>query len=1551
MCDVANEIYFSFIQDKYSIFYITERKFRRRNFNTNFNRNTQCKMLKQKKGANLFSRILAISFSLVLFSGTSQSLSDKRLCADRNCKDIISLGVGQINYIPGNEGMVSFRTNSIIRIKSKSAGKDPSLWGVEVNGREGYAPKEFIRETKIFISEKDLKFEVDVAIPGTENILSTSENVAKEEHLEITTTKPLDLIPIESTEKPLSTPPTVVTEIESTEQATAVLIDWVDGTQIPVILDNESLENVRSNTNDIKKLEEDYELVDEIGDYDEEEEEEEVHQRQEAVELEESGNPASEQNEINKNLLNKNEIGNQIEQQHSEISPTEILKESFVSDDNSAHYQTLVNSVSNELAVKNKNVHIESIRVEQNIQEEKPIFSSNSTDETHVEDATVNSLQNTTTDESKNTQKENVQAERNTQEEKLISNHFVNEHKNETPTEASTVNSAKNENTDESKNTQVEQNTREEKLTMLKNISKEYNKKETHIEESTVSSVNNEKTDVSKNSEKYHENIEHYVEEQPIISNSSESGFKTETKFETLKSDKNDSSSMLQISIQTENVGNQQVEIGQLNSIVTDDKSDAEVKEDKSENEKGLLSELSKPKEELSPYDHESIYYSTTSSRQLPTEEGLNNLDTTSVENQVYKNTEMAVEDIRHEEESKTVTTTFNSFTEGTTEIPLTPQINRNKEEHLPSLKTEEHYKNLYEQLPTYENADYENIGVTENPVKNFDLEDEPSTGEYANIESLQSVVRTDAMKFEEKQTKAPLSLTPPSEHLDIKENKGLFATIMGTVNNVLSINNKMKYNTNEDNTELDRILFSGKSDENVLKGSKEEGLQYCKQIGPNGECPQQEHNFKTQYTHCDCSVQETILSSDLTLDGFIKVLGSKILEISEVLAFLVIVAVASLFFIFGYYCFCNSSREGSLLSKLNQLESSLLASQKENAILKHNLMSTRQKLVNIEDNSFGSNDMVLSLKKELEEELLEKARLQDQITNLQKELENAADAGIELNKIVSELLSNQAGDESIISSVEELQKQLNEQQNTIFEINASLAEKSRENSELQLLIAEQNARYESQLSNLQRDNDELEHEKANLLSQLEDLKNDFDRDMTAALEGKNIEIKRLQTDIVDLNNKIEGEHTKWQTSVAKVEALEECLKNIRKDPSVNIKEIIDVANVKAQLIEAQKRCKSFKEKLESEVDSRKLAENQLQIISAEVEKLKQDFNQSEKDKLEAQTRLEVLSNYFREKENQLQKELSLKEAMWLKQQGETTTTVDRLTAMQEEIQSLKSQNDSLRAEIEAQVAAHKAQTGTLENRAHETWLAARQSDRRCEEARAEATALRRKLTALAGSNINESSKPSTGPITLSEDLANAPSPIQMESPGSPMLGRMPPPPFLPPPFMGPPPPFIGMPPPPSFVPPGEMRPAPLGRIMSPPPQRSGRFSPQHLDYEDYLDYEGNNTWHRHTYSPPPRTYRSLSPSDSRYDYGTERDLISTYDTETDCSPPPSPRESRRRGANSSEKSDLTKNVYNAKRFNNKGPLSSGSEKSYNSPSHHDAKTKKGSTSGDKSVV
>ena len=120
-------------------------------------------------------------------------------------------------------------------------------------------------------------------------------------------------------------------------------------------------------------------------------------------------------------------------------------------------------------------------------------------------------------------------------------------------------------------------------------------------------------------------------------------------------------------------------------------------------------------------------------------------------------------------------------------------------------------------------------------------------------------------------------------------------------------------------------------------------------------------------------------------MDNFVEILASKLLDMSQLLACMAIVAASTLFFMFGYYCFCNSSREGDLLAKLNQLERSLLATHKENLILKQDLMNTRGKLCSIEDNSFGSNDMVIALKRELEEELLEKGKLQEQVGSLEK--------------------------------------------------------------------------------------------------------------------------------------------------------------------------------------------------------------------------------------------------------------------------------------------------------------------------------------------------------------------------------------------------------------------------------------------------------------------------------------------------------------------------------------------------------------------------------------
>lgn len=54
-----------------------------------------------------------------------------------------------------------------------------------------------------------------------------------------------------------------------------------------------------------------------------------------------------------------------------------------------------------------------------------------------------------------------------------------------------------------------------------------------------------------------------------------------------------------------------------------------------------------------------------------------------------------------------------------------------------------------------------------------------------------------------------------------------------------------------------------------------------------------------------------------------------------------------------------------------------------------------------------------------------------------------------------------------------------------------------------------------------------------------------------------------------------------------------------------------------------------------------------------------------------------------------------------------------------------------MRAEIEAQSVAHKAQINIIEMKAHDSWLAGKQAERRLEEAKGEASVLRKKLTIL----------------------------------------------------------------------------------------------------------------------------------------------------------------------------------------------------------------------------
>ncbi|KAH8251157.1 hypothetical protein KR032_000268 [Drosophila birchii] len=1360
--------------------------------------NEKAKMQSQLRGLALFIGLAWICCCLPTSTWAQGTLSDKRLCADPKCEQIISTGIAKISYSSGGEGLISFKINSPIRVLSKSAGSNKQLWGVDINGRRGYANKEFIMEKKIIVRDAQLTFEVPVVGPGSPpsppavadpqpTVLNASES---SDDLATTTTAPLDVqveaivVEHDRTKDQQAPDPTTASQ--------AQLVQLVDGTELPL----EAIPAVTEST-----------LITPP----------ESSNLSEAAKLEPASTAALDSKQAN-------DAAADLQQPQDSILPASGEQES----------SKISDAINAEL-------------------EESDDFDYGDDEIDEDDDDELN---------------------QDSEDKKLTANEILNKAKAINVNETFDI-EQKNENpTLNLEKPKEEANIEQavEKQAEIKTAPTELPKEPTTESESVVVEAVKEAMETTIKPQPLDALIVEEITEKlevpmtppayPAV-NEKVDDIATEVKTET------DKDSMAN--------ANETVGVQSENSTT----ASSPIEEDVVKSEPVVLPPLVEKENFEKPDYYKHLQEQQQQEQQMLKEQMEQQTQTQRLNEEVSQEQEKRHQEAEVLEQQQ----------------PLREQVE--PESNKVSADPNDYYNQQQSTEYQHQHQQHQHY--------------HHQSTEWAEQTTISPVPESPyAAVYEEEVTPAPQAARPesagvgtvepvalpatasPSVEAPTKDDSGLglglFATIVDTVNNFIGKEPEKAVFDGSD--ELQRILYPGKGSE--VAGSPRKPAEAAPAVDVDGYCARYQSQ---QDDHCHRSI---------SLDNFAEILTAKVVDHSLLLLCVIIAAASSLFFIFAYYCFCNSSQEGALLSKLNHLERSLLASHKENHIIKHELMTTRHKLASIEDNSFGSNDMVADLKKQLETEVFEKAKLQEQVGSLERDLDNAAEAGLELNKMLAEVLSNQNGDEAFLSTVDELQRQLNDQERIIMEINSSLAEKSRENSELQYTFAETTSRLNGELKTLQEDNYELEMEKSRLQTRLDEIQAETDAEMAKALEARNYEMQRLQNQILDLTSKWEREHGDYQTSLAKIEALEDCLKAVKKDANLNVQELIASAKTRGELNAAQRKFVELQAKLEQEVAHKQRLEGQLQQSSSDVEQLKQDFNQSERDKLEAQTRLEVLSGYFREKENELKKELSLQETKWLQHQGENATTVETQTLMKNEIQTLKSQNDELRAEIEAQIASHKAQMGTLENRAHESWLAARQSERRCEEALAEAAGLRRKLTTMASGGgdtvaVEAVSANGAGPA-LGAELKAAPSPLPLPLPGlpgSPLLNMPNPLPFLAAPFS----PFMGLPPPP-FLPPaaGGARPPPLGRMRSPPPSARGdrdrdRDRDRYSDYSDYDDYDDDDdddrdaldhrrrhsgSWgrHHHSYTHSPRTYRSLSPSDSRYNYNG---------TETDFSPPPSP--------------------------------------------------------------
>lgn len=436
-----------------------------------------------------------------------------------------------------------------------------------------------------------------------------------------------------------------------------------------------------------------------------------------------------------------------------------------------------------------------------------------------------------------------------------------------------------------------------------------------------------------------------------------------------------------------------------------------------------------------------------------------------------------------------------------------------------------------------------------------------------------------------------------------------------------------------EDSFASMKKIFDKTSSESDNDNDKEESANVKSAIDENGYCEsmQDEHCPKNQPNVAPPNYLDNI--SKIKVDSkFVDDFLAQIIARADLVILLLLTAAAILIFLFGHYCLVNHRRESALIAQLNTLERKLLVSQKECEVTKADLIETTTKLNNIANKSFGADDMI----KQYE---VEKKELCEQIASLEKELETAAEAGLELNKMVQELLSNQSGSDSIINSVEELQHQLNEQEANMIYINNLLAEKSRENSELQVLLSDTNHRFGTEIQELMSLNKQLEADKTTIEQHLNEKIHSLEVELKQNIEQKSHDLSNLKEKYNDLKGKYDEVVSQWRTSAARAEALEETIKKIESfNGKGDIKTIIEVTDANAKLIELKRENESLSDRLESEVESKNRLQEQIKELNEDITRLRTEFNQHEKDKLEAETRLEVLSNYFKEKESQLQK-------------------------------------------------------------------------------------------------------------------------------------------------------------------------------------------------------------------------------------------------------------------------------------------------------------------------
>merc|ERR1719189_1412695 len=97
------------------------------------------------------SLILLMTFFGIVWS---QILNVQR-CGDPSCQGVISEGRTLSKYDANSNSMLSFGQSQHVKILSKGDGSQQDIWGVEINGKRGFANRRHLQETRVYQRRMD----------------------------------------------------------------------------------------------------------------------------------------------------------------------------------------------------------------------------------------------------------------------------------------------------------------------------------------------------------------------------------------------------------------------------------------------------------------------------------------------------------------------------------------------------------------------------------------------------------------------------------------------------------------------------------------------------------------------------------------------------------------------------------------------------------------------------------------------------------------------------------------------------------------------------------------------------------------------------------------------------------------------------------------------------------------------------------------------------------------------------------------------------------------------------------------------------------------------------------------------------------------------------------------------------------------------------------------------------------------------------------------------------------------------------------------------------